>query len=286
MNIEKSRAFSSDDAEQQLAHTNDNKTETPPAVVSILKCKHNNRTYDVNTRIEEGCEKICVCQSTGEMLCTPRCPTSNRTENSEHCVKVKDQKDSCCEIEYCDVASEDHDVELQSTTSIQSTTEKITGSTTCEHKGKTYKLGDQFHDECDAFCYCDANGVHCSKIECPSTFGLDVLDPHCIKWEPEPATFRAIAPKCCPERMKCVDNGTCEYKGQAFDNWSEIPKNLTGCEQHCFCEMGRIDCRPACPPVPALPPPNLQCDHRDARLTTLPDDDCCKYWQCTEKDGK
>lgn len=230
--VEKSRAFSSDDAEQQLADMNKTQTE----VIPLVKCKYNNRTYDVNTRIEEGCEKVCVCQGNGEMLCTPRCPPSNRTENSERCVKVKDQNDACCEIEYCDVTSDDDHDEQEKPIN---TTEKITGAINCEYKGKTHDIGAQFYDECESFCFCDANGVHCSKIECPSTFGLDVLDPHCIKWEPEPATFRAIAPKCCPERMKCVDNGTCEYDGQLFDNWTEIPKNLTGCEQHCFCEMGK-----------------------------------------------
>lgn len=220
-------------------------------MIPIVKCQHNNRSYEVNTRIEEGCEKVCVCQASGEMLCTPRCPPSNRTENSEHCVKVKDQNDACCEIEYCDVTSDDDHEQVEGDKAMNVTTEKITGATKCEHKGKTHDIGAQFYDECESFCFCDANGVHCSKIECPSTFGLDVLDPHCIKWEPEPATFRAIAPKCCPERMKCVDNGTCEYDGQFFDNWTEIPKNLTGCDQHCFCEMGK-NCK--------------QCDHLPSKF--------------------
>lgn len=214
------------------------------------------------------------------MICQARCPQLSLP--SENCVRVKDPNDSCCQIVLCDVTTDDH--EQPDSPSVMmtpsTTTEKITGAMNCEYKGKMHNIGDQFYDECEAFCYCDANGVHCSKIECPSMFGLDILDPHCLKWEPEPATFRAIAPKCCPERMRCVDNGTCEYKGEWFDNWTEIPKNLTGCDQHCFCEQGRVDCRPACPPVPALPPANLPCNPADARVATLPDDDCCKYWQC------
>ncbi|XP_063708942.1 putative epidermal cell surface receptor [Culicoides brevitarsis] len=285
--VEKSRAFSIDDVQQMLGNETNNSTDVPPSVLPLVKCNYNNRTYEVNTRIEEGCEKVCVCQANTEMLCTPRCPPTKMHESSDRCVKVKDPNDACCEIEYCDVTSDDdhEQSEGESKSNTLSTTEKITGATNCEYKGKTHELGAQFYDECESFCFCDANGVHCSKIECPSTFGLDVLDPHCLKWEPEPATFRAIAPKCCPERMKCVDNGTCEYKGEFFDNWTEIPKNITGCEEHCFCEMGKVDCRPACPPVPALPPASLPCDPRDARLDFLPDDDCCKYWICSENDG-
>jgi hypothetical protein len=201
-------------------------TMPPPTEQSSndVMCSHKGKAYAMNERIEIGCDEICSCHASGEMKCSPRCPKMNMT-NSDHCVTVKDSKDSCCEVQLCDVSLDDHEQSGFVPMTGQSKDEDVdmtSAMTGCEYKGKKYPLNDQWHDECESLCYCDKNGVECSKIQCPSTFGLDVVDPHCLKWEPEPATFRAIAPKCCPERMRCIDNGTCEYKGQTFDNWSEV----------------------------------------------------------------
>jgi hypothetical protein len=259
---------------------------TEPSSASEKCCMHEGKSYDTNERIEIGCEKICTCQASGEVICAPRCPEMNMTK-SDHCVTVKDANDSCCEVQLCDVTLDDHE-QTAFVPMTGSPREDIeTEATGCEHKGKKYPLNDQWHDECDSLCFCDKSGVQCSKIECPSNFGLDVVDPHCLKWVPEPATFRAIAPKCCPERMKCVDNGTCEFKGQTFDNWSEIPSKISGCDQHCFCEGGKVECRPVCPPVPALPPASLPCNPKFAKLMSIDDDDdCCKQWACSETAGE
>lgn len=250
------------------------------------RCLFKGKNYDINERIEIGCEELCKCQEDGEVICMPRCPKMNMTK-SDHCVMVKDVNDACCDVQLCDVTLDDHEQTGFIPLVGQSREESEPETSECEYKGKKYSLNDQFHDECESLCFCDKSGVQCSKIECPSNFGLDVVDPHCLKWIPEPATFRAIAPKCCPERMKCVDNGTCEFKGQMFDNWSEIPTKISGCDQHCFCEAGKVECRPVCQPVPALPPASLSCNPKFAKLVPIDeDDDCCKEWVCGETSGE
>ncbi|KAF4527213.1 hypothetical protein B566_EDAN006139 [Ephemera danica] len=173
-------------------------------------------------------------------------------------------------VEHDDMRSEELEVELPA----------AAAGTTCEYKGQTYKRDDEFHDGCDMYCACTKTGVQCATIECPTDFGLDVLDPHCLDWEAEPG-FVATPPRCCPD-MHCRDNGSCHYMNQRFDNFAEIPTKLSGCEQRCYCEFGNVSCSPACPPVPAIPPSTLQCPSHEARLAHLPGEDCCKYWLCPQ----
>ncbi|XP_065355158.1 putative epidermal cell surface receptor isoform X2 [Calliphora vicina] len=257
-----------------------------------LDCHYNGGIYKFRERLEIDCEQICHCDEGGIMNCRPRCPERNHTRQDK-CVFVKDPKDVCCQLELCDVTLDDHEQTPSPPTAHNSIGDDgygfqegrdVDGAVSdaiCEYKGQMYSDGKQFHDGCEQLCICTREGVHCAKLQCPSSFGLDVLNPHCLKWEPEPANFKPEAPNCCPDSMRCMDNGTCTYSGQEFENWSQIPTNLTGCEQHCYCENGKVECRPACPPVLALPPADLGCHISQARLVPIPDDECCKHWSCT-----
>ncbi|XP_039969685.1 putative epidermal cell surface receptor isoform X2 [Bactrocera tryoni] len=256
-------------------------------------CHYKGSVYKFRERLEIGCEQICHCDEGGVMNCKSRCPERNHTR-LDKCVYVKDPKDICCQLELCDVTLDDHEQTASPPTAQNSIGDEQYGSEEardlsgaggeeapdCEYKGQHYHDGQQFHDGCEQLCICTQEGVHCAKLQCPSTFGLDLMNPHCLRWEPEPANFEAKAPNCCPEKMRCVDNGTCNYLGHTFDNWSPIPTNLTGCEQHCYCENSKVECRPACPPVLARPPPDLPCHLAQARILPIPDDECCKHWAC------
>ncbi|XP_044730252.1 putative epidermal cell surface receptor isoform X2 [Chrysoperla carnea] len=162
----------------------------------------------------------------------------------------------------------------------QATNDKKVISNKCEYKENKYSIGEEFHDNCTSFCICTAKGVICDKINCPTRFGLDVLDPHCLEWETIPPNFVPTPPKCCAERVRCKNNGSCLYEGIRYNNFAEIPTNLTGCHRRCYCELGKIECQDACPPVTAQPPASLPCPPHHAILTHLQDDDCCLYWMC------
>ncbi|XP_017142699.1 putative epidermal cell surface receptor isoform X3 [Drosophila miranda] len=261
-------------------------------------CHYMGGVYKFRERLEIACDQICHCAEGGVMDCRPRCPERNHTR-ADKCVYVKDPKDVCCQLELCDVTLDDHEQpqsppqnsvnedseeehhQQEHLYGLQEQARDAGGATSgCTFKGSQYEVGQQFRDGCEQLCICNEQGIHCAKVECPSNFGLDVQDPHCIRWEPVPADFKPIPPNCCPESMRCVDNGTCTYKGLQFDNWAPIPANLSGCDQHCYCENGRVECRPACPPVLALPPADLPCHPAQARLLPIPDDECCKQWSC------
>uniref|UniRef100_A0A6P7FGH2 Epidermal cell surface receptor isoform X1 n=1 Tax=Diabrotica virgifera virgifera TaxID=50390 RepID=A0A6P7FGH2_DIAVI len=150
----------------------------------------------------------------------------------------------------------------------------------CQYKDKFFNIGEEFNDNCSSLCVCQDGGMKCLKLQCPTYFGVDVLDPNCVEWETIPPNFIASPPNCCPSSIRCKNNGSCAHEGVTYKNWEQLPANVTGCEKQCYCEMGKIECQNTCPPIEAHPPPNLPCPPHMARPGHLPDDDCCKVWVC------
>ncbi|CAK1552323.1 unnamed protein product [Leptosia nina] len=154
----------------------------------------------------------------------------------------------------------------------------------CYHDGQFYDIGDEFHIGCTELCECTGQDTReCAPLVCPNHVGLELVSKGCVKWAPNPPPQ---PPNCCPRNARCLSDGTCHFKGVAIPNWSEVPLSLTGCEQHCFCENGELDCQEACNPLPPLPPQTLRCPpmHRPAPVN-ISDEDCCKEWGCVPHAG-
>nr|XP_045611187.1 uncharacterized protein LOC123766224 isoform X4 [Procambarus clarkii] len=153
-------------------------------------------------------------------------------------------------------------------------------SAMCSRNGRYYKPGEDFYEGCSQSCMCTERlDVHCAAIECPVTFGLELIDPNCLEWDLDP-DYVPTPPKCCAQ-VKCISSSACHYMGQMFNNYDQIPRELTGCSQVCTCNYGNVTCRDLCDPVPAIPPPELNCEPQNAVLITLPGETCCRSWQCT-----
>ncbi|KAK9878490.1 hypothetical protein WA026_022385 [Henosepilachna vigintioctopunctata] len=150
----------------------------------------------------------------------------------------------------------------------------------CIYKGKTLKVNEEYNDNCTKLCVCKQTGMECLKLNCPTYFGTDVVDAACVEWETVPPNFVPSPPVCCPTEVRCKNNGSCFHKGELYHNYQNLPTNVTGCEKRCYCEMGKIECQNICPPLPALPGPDLPCSPQMATVGHLPDDDCCMQWIC------
>ncbi|XP_045502574.1 putative epidermal cell surface receptor [Colias croceus] len=150
----------------------------------------------------------------------------------------------------------------------------------CYHDGQFYAVGEEFNIGCTELCECTGQDTReCAPLHCPNHVGLELVSKGCVKWAPNPPPQ---PPNCCPRTARCLSDGTCHYEGVAIPNWSEVPIALSGCEQHCFCENGELDCQEACSPLPPLPPQTLRCPpmHRPAPVNISNDEDCCKEWGC------
>ncbi len=94
------------------------------------------------------------------------------------------------------------------------------------------------------FCSCSPSTgeVDCHEIKCPSSFGLDVVNPACLEWDRH-EDFVPSAPLCCPPVPTCKSDGSCEFEGEEFKNFDNIPVRLSGCERRCYCENGETHCQ-------------------------------------------
>ncbi|XP_046402793.1 putative epidermal cell surface receptor isoform X2 [Ischnura elegans] len=268
-------------------------------MMATEKCTHKNETLSIGEVFHDGCEQKCTCEAGGKVACKPRCEEMPHNISSK-CFTIPDPKDVCCTTVLCDVTLGDQDGQESkgSTDAASTTTTPAThnaGKEGCTYNGRTYAYDQEFHDGCRALCICSHDGeVECAPIHCPTDSGLDVLDPHCVTWEPvpmEPGEDEGDSPTCCPE-VRCKDNGSCEYAGQHFDNFAEIPASVSeGCSGHrCFCEFGNITCGGGagvskCLPLPPHAPANLQClggGPGSAILAHPRGDNCCLAWMCPE----
>ncbi|XP_011050906.1 PREDICTED: putative epidermal cell surface receptor isoform X3 [Acromyrmex echinatior] len=276
-------------------------------------CIHENRTYSVGENIVRDCEEKCICSENGIMNCQPLCiypyVKVGRELKDYRCQEKLVAEEPCCALIFCpaDLDGIVSNLEPAHTYSVRvaegsytstpgpaiqvflpaeivktNMSEKVTDKNTCNYRGKSYKVGAEWYDECISFCTCTEGGKsECATIECPTDFGLDLLDPNCLDWETVPANFVPKAPQCCPQEVHCRNNGSCTYEGVTYDNWTVLPSNVTGCERRCYCEMGNVSCQAACKFVPALPPAYLPCPSHQATLTHVPTNPCCTQWTCS-----
>ncbi|XP_068226472.1 uncharacterized protein [Palaemon carinicauda] len=155
----------------------------------------------------------------------------------------------------------------------------IDRSEMCYYNERYYKKGQEFYEDCSQSCICSTNlEVHCAAIECPVTFGLQLIDPDCLEWDLDKA-YEPTPPKCCPQ-VKCIQTSSCEYRGRKISNYDSVPQELTGCSKRCSCNWGNVTCIDECPHIPDSPPPELNCRPEDAIRVKPPGENCCETWQC------
>ena len=217
-------------------------------------CVFKNKTYAEGQRFYDGCEKQCQCMGFNDMVCLARCPPTAPAPG-QNCYTLQDASDPCCNITVCDDPILDPelnvDKEQQKQPRIFNLPSTVNG---CLYKNKIYEYESEFYDGCESFCFCTESGeTLCNAIKCPSEFGLDVINPFCLEWENH-EDFVPQSPMCCPPVPTCKSDGSCHYNGQKFNNYDNIPANLTGCEKRCYCENGEVLCQDACYEISPEPP--------------------------------
>lgn len=86
-------------------------------------CRYGNNTYNVGAKWDVRCEQRCSCEKNSVVMCEPRC---KQLPPSDICINVQDPKDSCCEIQVCDVSQDIHEEPIENATSTTAIpTEKV-----------------------------------------------------------------------------------------------------------------------------------------------------------------
>lgn len=80
--------------------------QTSTAIIETIGCKHLNRTYSINEVFFIDCELKCLCKSSGEVQCSPRCNDEENSYNENYCQWKPDPDDpQCCRISVCSINS-------------------------------------------------------------------------------------------------------------------------------------------------------------------------------------
>ena len=85
-----------------------------------------------------------------------------------------------------------------------------------------------------------------------------------------------------PPVPECVSDGTCVYKGVKFNNYDNIPANMTGCKDRCYCENSEVLCQEACYELSPNPPNYLACSAAVAVKIPQEERPCCMAWGCPD----
>ena len=249
-------------------------------------CVFKNKIYTNGQRFYDGCEKQCECKGFDDIVCLARCPPTAPAPG-QNCYTLQDASDPCCNITVCDDPILDPELNVKKEQQKQPRIFNLPSETInngCLYKNKIYEYESEFYDDCDSFCFCTETGeVLCNPIKCPSQFGLDVINPFCITWE-KYEDFVPQSPMCCPPVPTCISDGSCDYNGHKFNNYDNIPANLTGCEKRCYCETGQVLCQDACYEISPEPPGYLSCSKDVAIIVPNEDRPCCETWGCPTLD--
>ncbi|KAH3701868.1 kielin/chordin-like protein [Dreissena polymorpha] len=148
----------------------------------------------------------------------------------------------------------------------------------CFYKGKMYKQGESFMDDCNS-CTCGINGgVSCTKKACSGTDKPGT----CPKFPPGnllPCVKLCDSDFDCPEQQKCCSTGCgrscsipdgvftgCVLNGKKYIEGEQLPTDPKDPCKRCTCTGGQVKCDSiVCPACAGYRPPGACCNICGAR---------------------